>query len=194
MSKTAKGTLTCMSDIDEPVQIVPYDPAWPGLGRDLVGQVKQALRAIPADVAHIGSTSVPGLAAKPVIDVQVGCAPGDVKRVVARLQRLGFEHLGQPSGPGRDYLRRRATVSPNTGPPNTAPANVSVVERGGRLWSDNIMFRDYLRAHPEAAARYAQVKLRAADEAGMLTAYSALKAATVTQIMEAARQARATGP
>ena len=168
-----------MSEVDEPIQVVPYDPTWQNLGRELVGQVADLLRAIPVDVAHIGSTSVPGLAAKPVIDVQVGCTPSDTDRVVVRLRRLGFEDFGQTGGPGREYLRRRTGLL----------ANIAVVERRGRLWADNIMFRDYLRSHPDAAARYARAKLQAAEEAGMLTAYSALKAATVAEIMREARSA-----
>ena len=169
-----------MFEVDEPVHVVPYDPAWQELGRELVSQVADLLRTIPLEIAHIGSTAVPGLAAKPVIDVQVGCVPGDTARVVGLLGGLGFEHLGQTGGPGREYLRRR------TG----RLANIAVVERRGPLWADNIMFRDYLRAHPAAAARYAQVKLHAAEQAGMLTAYSALKAATVAEIMREARCAQ----
>ena len=168
-----------MSEVDEPIHVVPYDPVWQDLGRELVEQVTHVLHGLPADIAHIGSTAVPGLAAKPVIDVQVGCTASDTGRVVALLRQFGFEHLGQTGGPGREYLRRR------TG----RLANIAVVERQGPLWTDNIMFRDYLRNHPAAAARYARVKLHAAREVGMLTAYSALKAATVAEIMREARSA-----
>ena len=111
---------------------------------------------------------------------QPGDVPGDTARVVGLLGGLGFEHLGQTGGPGREYLRRR------TG----RLANIAVVERRGPLWADNIMFRDYLRAHSAAAARYAQVKLHAAEQVGMLTAYCALKAATVAEIMREARRAQ----
>ncbi|WP_194892761.1 GrpB family protein [Catenulispora pinisilvae] len=157
---------------------MPHDPAWLDLGRGLVARVERALSGLPADVAHIGSTSVPGLAAKPVIDVQVGCAAGDTGRVVERLRELGFEHLGQTGGPGREYLRRRSGV----------PANVAVVERQGRIWTANIMFRDRLRKDPDAAARYALAKQQAAEATGMLTAYSELKAAIVAELMAEAGQ------
>jgi len=171
--------VTAVPEIDEPIRVVPYDRAWEDLGQELVAQVADALRAIPVDVAHIGSTAVPGLEAKPIIDVQVGCLPADTGRVVALLRKLGFEHLGQTGGPGREYLRRRAV----------SLANVAVVDRGGCLWTDNILFRDYLRADPAAAARYARVKHQAAEETGMLTAYSALKAAMVAELMLEARSA-----
>lgn len=164
--------------MDEPIEVVAHNPAWPELGRGLVAQVERVLSGLRVDVAHIGSTSVPGLAAKPVIDVQVGCAVGDTGRVVNRLRELGFEHLGQTGGPGREYLRRRGAV----------PANVAVVERQGRIWTANILFRDHLRENPDAAARYALAKQKAAEATGMLTAYSQLKATIVAELMDEAGQ------
>ncbi|MEU6967423.1 GrpB family protein [Kitasatospora aureofaciens] len=71
------------------------------------------------------------------------------------------------------------------------PANVHVVELGGPLWTDNLLFRDHLRAHPEEAARYARAKREAAGATGRLLAYSAHKAATVAELLARAREARA---
>ena len=175
-----------MIDDDEPVHVVPYDPAWQELGRELVRQISDELRELQVHVTHIGSTSVPGLCAKPVVDIQVGCPPGDVEEVVARMRGIGFEHLGRTGGPGREYLRRRTGRS----------ANIAVVELHGRLWADNIRFRDHLRTHPEAADRYARAKLLAAAETGALRGYSAHKASTVEEIMREARTDTAgpTGP
>jgi len=172
-------TLLSVLDDDEPIQLVDYDPTWHELGRELVQQVSDRLHELPVDVAHIGSTAVPGLVAKPIIDLQIGCTPRDLDEVLTRTQQLGFEHLGHPGGPGREYLRRRTDQ----------PANIAVVELHGRLWADNIMFRDYLRTHPAAVARYAHAKLSAAKEADALREYSALKSDTVSQIMSQARTA-----
>ncbi len=171
-----------MADLDEPIHVVAHDPAWADLGRDLVRQVLAVLGGMSVEVEHIGSTAVPGLDAKPVVDVQVGCVRADVAVVVECVQRLGFEHVGQAGVPGREYLRRRSGGS----------ANVHVVERDGQLWGDNVLFRDHLRAHPDAARRYARAKHRAAGQAGHLLAYSALKARTVTEIMKDARRSRTT--
>ncbi|MFD8087828.1 GrpB family protein [Kitasatospora sp. NPDC059722] len=167
-----------MTSVDEPVHVVAYDPAWVELGSALVARVRGALRGLTAcEVEHIGSTAVPGLDAKPVIDVQVGCVAGEFSVAVARVRELGFEHLGEAGVPGREYLRRRAGQA----------ANVHVMALDGPLWAANLAFRDHLRAHPETAARYARVKREAALAAGSLLAYSELKAATVADIMRAAR-------
>ncbi|MFD0008557.1 GrpB family protein [Streptomyces sp. NPDC127178] len=145
--------------------------------------ISAALRGLPVEVAHIGSTAVPGLEVKPVIDVQVGCPTGRTEGAVARIQRLGFEWLGEAGVPGRQYLRRRSGL----------PANVHVVGRQGRLWADNLLFRDYLITHPDAVARYAAAKREAARRAPTLLAYSDLKAQVVAEIMRAARGAAAGG-
>jgi GrpB-like predicted nucleotidyltransferase (UPF0157 family) len=164
---------------DEPIEVVAHDPAWLDLGRELVREIAERLCALRAEVAHIGSTAVPGLAAKPIIDIQVGSSR-NTDEVITHLQQIGFEHMGQTGGPGREYLRRRIGQ----------PANIAVVELGGPLWADNLMFRDYLSAHPDAATRYARAKLLAAEETGALRAYSELKSATVTEIMDEARAGR----
>ncbi|MFE5584463.1 GrpB family protein [Kitasatospora sp. NPDC056531] len=166
-------------DLDEPIHLVPYDPVWAVRGRALVERLTAGLgeQGPYVEVGHIGSTSVPGLDAKPVLDVQIGCAAGDVDAVVGYVRGLGFEHLGEAGVPGREYLRRRSE----------RPANVHVVVLRGQLWTDNLLLRDYLRAHPEAAARYARAKRDAARATGRLLAYSDHKAATVAELMAAAR-------
>ncbi|KOG91619.1 GrpB family protein [Streptomyces varsoviensis] len=176
-----------MSDLDEPIHLAPHDPAWAARGRELAEAVAAALGGLAVEVAHIGSTAVPGLVAKPIIDIQVGCPNAEATAVVRRLEGLAYEHLGQAGVPGREYLRRRS------GQPGQSqsgqPVNVHVVERRGRLWVDNLLFRDYLRSHPEAVSEYAAAKRYAAERAPHLLAYSELKARTVTRIMTAARAA-----
>ncbi|MFI9319622.1 GrpB family protein [Kitasatospora aureofaciens] len=127
------------------------------------------------------TTSVPGLAAKPVLDVQIGCAPGETDAVVGHVRSLGFEYLGEAGVPGRHYPRRR----------DEQPADVHAVELGGPLWTDNLLFRDHLRAHPEEAARYARAKREAAGATGRPLAYSVHKTATVAELLARAREARA---
>ncbi|NJQ06159.1 GrpB family protein [Streptomyces lonarensis] len=167
-----------MADLDEPVHVVAAVPEWLDQGRELTRDVGRLVEpeSAAAVVAHIGSTAVPGLDAKSIIDLQVGCRGSEVPAVVAALRRAGYDHLGTAGVPGREYLRRR----------DEPPINVHVVERDGSLWRDNILFRDYLTAHPAAADRYAAAKREAARRAPSLLAYSAAKAAVVADLMAAA--------
>ncbi|MFE7117024.1 GrpB family protein, partial [Streptomyces sp. NPDC057654] len=162
-----------MTDLDEPVHLTAHDPAWAARGREAVGEIAAALHGLSAEVAHIGSTAVPGLVAKPVVDIQIGCPDADAAAAVRRLEGLAYEHLGQAGVPGREYLRRRSGQ----------PVNAHVVQRRGRLWTDNILFRDYLRTHPDAASQYAAAKREAVGRAPNLLEYSELKARTVARIM-----------
>jgi GrpB-like predicted nucleotidyltransferase (UPF0157 family) len=98
---------------------------------------------------HVGSTAVPGLSAKPVIDILAGVpARASRKPYVAALVQLGYEHLGAYGVPGRDYFRR--------GNPRTH--HVHVVSWSSRFWHEQLLFRDHLRAHPDAAREYTALK------------------------------------
>lgn len=100
-------------------------------------------------MAHVGSTSVPGLAAKPVIDLLVIVRSlADAEDAVPELAALGYEYLGENGIPGRLFFRR--------GMPRTH--HLHIVEPGHPQWPDNLEFRDYLRAHPDEAARYETLK------------------------------------
>jgi GrpB-like predicted nucleotidyltransferase (UPF0157 family) len=129
------------------VEIRPYDPGWPRLAADEIKQVGNALEA--KAVEHIGSTSVPGLAAKPIIDLLAGLdAPELPPERVAAMEELGYEYLGEYGLPGRLYFRK--------GDPRTF--HVHAVELGGRQWARHLAVRDYLRSSPEEVALYAAAK------------------------------------
>lgn len=166
--------------VDEPVELVAYDAAWPSR----FAREHRRLRArigCPATIEHIGSTAVPGLAAKPIIDIMIGVDPAHVDAVARAIVAAGYEDLGEAGVPGRRYLRRRAARA----------YNVHVVELGGQLWRDNLAVRDYLRRHPRQAARYAEAKRHAIASAPTLLAYSDGKAAFVEDLVRRSRAARA---
>jgi GrpB-like predicted nucleotidyltransferase (UPF0157 family) len=169
--------------LDEPVALRPYDPAWPERFARERRRIAASLGADAAAIEHVGSTAVPGLAAKPIVDVLVGVGgPLAGHPVVGRLVSLGYEFLGEAGVPGRLYFRRRLVDE---------AFNVHVVEYQGELWHDNLALRDFLRAHPEAAAAYAQAKARAAAAAPeSLLRYSDLKADTVRELLRRARAER----
>jgi GrpB-like predicted nucleotidyltransferase (UPF0157 family) len=131
-------------ELDEAVELVPYDDSWPALYDKERFRIALAFGVMPQSglIQHIGSTAVPGLVAKPIIDLMIGSGawpPPD--GLVRGICRLGYENLGDAGVPKRIYLRLR-------GPLNF---NVHIVRRGGTHWTNNIALRDYLREN--AAAR-----------------------------------------
>lgn len=166
--------------LDEPIQIVDHDPWWLEQYRLDAAKIEIALAPWSPMVEHFGSTSVPGLAAKPIIDILVGLEQWPMVEGVANaLQSLGYEYLEEAGVPGREYFRRRRLHD----------ANLAVVEYRGRLWNDNVLLRDYLRAHPKIAAGYARAKKEAwFTGARTLLAYSEAKAAEMTALLESARR------
>jgi len=159
-----------------PVQIVDYDPSWPAHFAALRGELQAALGALPAVVEHVGSTSVPGLAAKPVIDVMVGRPHGGpVAPYVPPLVRLGYEYRGEYGLPGRDYFKR-------AGPP---AVHLHLVEYDGALWRDHVGFRDRLRRQPGTAAAYAALKRElAARHADARHQYTDAKGPFIREVLQ----------
>jgi GrpB-like predicted nucleotidyltransferase (UPF0157 family) len=95
-----------------PAVVVDYDPAWPAMFDAVRSRVWPAVAPIALAVEHVGSTAVPGLAAKPIIDVDVVVAAADVGRAVRALAALGYEDEGDLGVPGREALRAPATDLP----------------------------------------------------------------------------------
>jgi GrpB-like predicted nucleotidyltransferase (UPF0157 family) len=157
------------------VELVDSDPRWPARFAAERARLLGALAGRPAEVEHIGSTSVPGLPAKPVIDILVGRPPGsEAAPYVEALTAAGYEHRGEAGIPGREYFRR--------GTPRSH--HLHLVELGGALWRDHLRFRDRLRADPAAAAAYAALKRRlAAEHAHDRAAYTAAKAPFIAGVL-----------
>lgn len=165
------------SDVNEAVDVVAYKSEWADQGLVLAQQIGRLLGG-DVDVQHIGSTAVPGLAAKPILDIGVALPGSRWLSATLLLRESGFEDLGEAGVVGRRYLRQRET------PPR---ANVHLLAPDGHLWLDNVMLRDYLRGNPEAAGRYAKAKIDAARQHPMLLSYSAAKDEIVRQLVAEAR-------
>jgi GrpB-like predicted nucleotidyltransferase (UPF0157 family) len=171
-----------MLHLDEPVNVSSYQSEWTGQFAIEHRRISEALRIASADLEHIGSTAVPDLAAKPIIDLMLGINGYPPSPALLReIERLGYESLGEAGVPGRLYLRRRSAT----------PANLHVVLKGGAHWLSNLALREYLRAHASARERYAQAKL-AAIEAGAtsLLSYSAAKAKLLSSLLHEALAAQ----
>ena len=131
------------------VRLVPYDSTWPLEFATEAERIERACAGLPIRLEHIGSTSIPGLSAKPVIDILAG-RPGNIRGTsyVEAFKQLGYEHKGAFGIPGRNYFRR--------GTPRTH--HVHLVNWSSDLWSDHLLFRDYLRMHAEVAREYETLK------------------------------------
>ena len=170
------------AEIDEPVEITDYNPQYEGRYRAERDRVRLGLATASLKFEHIGSTAVPGLAGKPTVDLMLGASPAvwaALEELRSRVVALGYEDLGEAGVPGRIHFRRRTKLR---------AFNLALVEEDGALWRDNLAVRDYLRAHPEEAAKYGEAK-RAAVAAGATTllAYSAAKASPLAALVEKAR-------
>ena len=133
------------------VRVVPYSQRWPGLfaaERDRVSTFLTA-RGLTLELQHTGSTSVPGLSAKPIIDVLAGVhTESDRAIAIGALVAAGYDHRGEQDIPGRDFFRR--------GVPRQYHIHLTTVN--SQFWADQTVFRDWLRTHAEAAAEYGRVK------------------------------------
>lgn len=147
-------------DPDRRVTIVEPRESWPTNFEAISDSVRHELGELALRIDHIGSTSVPGLPAKDVIDVQVTVASLDRDRLVPALARAGFvdQSIGNdhrpPGATGPDDDWRKLYFQPRSG----RPANLHVPLAGRPNQRYPLLFRDYLRAHPDAAAAYANLK------------------------------------
>ncbi|NUT35953.1 MAG: GrpB family protein [Hamadaea sp.] len=146
----------------DPIVISAYDPAWPQLFAREQARVEQALRPwLSAPVEHIGSTSVPGLPAKPIIDM-LGRLPRYAAELTPALTdamaAIGWVHAPEPA----DHTGRKWSYCFPA--PSWRTHHLHLVEDGSD-WPTLLAFRDHLRAHPGDAAEYARIKteLAAAD-------------------------------
>lgn len=139
-----------------PIVVEEYDERWAQEFETLRSKIAAALGEAAAAIEHVGSTSVPGLAAKPIIDLDVLLrSEADLPRAVARLGSIGYEHQGDLGVSGREAFR-----SPRGG----FPHHLYVCRPEHREYDRHIAFRDYLRAHPEAARAYARLKRKLAGK------------------------------
>jgi GrpB-like predicted nucleotidyltransferase (UPF0157 family) len=141
-----------------PIVIADYDPAWAEMYEAERERICEEIGRWVAGIEHVGSTSVPGLAGKAVIDIMPGVRSlADADRCLDGMRRLGYEYVPEfeVDLPGRRYFRK--------GHPERK-WHVHIVEKGGEFWRRHLVFRDYLRVHPEAAADYAALKRKLADQ------------------------------
>jgi GrpB-like predicted nucleotidyltransferase (UPF0157 family) len=162
------------------IVVAEYDPAWPQRFDQLRREYARAMAAAGVSVVaieHVGSTAVPGLAAKPVIDCDIVVAEPDVPAASAVLAGLGFTSLGELGIPLRWAFKE---------PGRLARTNTYVVVEGSLSLRNHLAVRDILRTDSGLRERYAAVKRRVGATAANIDDYGRGKNAMVQQILAAA--------
>jgi GrpB-like predicted nucleotidyltransferase (UPF0157 family) len=165
-----------VATIDPAVRIVEYDPNWPARAEAELGRIREALGEVAVRAEHVGSTAVPGLAAKPIVDLLLAVGTLEPREpYVEPLERLGYVFDADAGSADRRFFGRP--------PERPRTHHVHVVEAGGELEQRHLAVRDFLRAHSDEAERYAALKREvAARHPGDRLAYIAGKEAHMTAL------------
>jgi GrpB-like predicted nucleotidyltransferase (UPF0157 family) len=166
------------------LEIVPYNPKWVSEFENERRLIARALGPLALRIDHNGSTAVPGLAAKPVIDIQISVARlHPISAYSARLEALGYVHQPHPDD----------SFCPFFGKPHDWPRthHVHLVESGGPEERRTLAFRDYLRAHPSVAREYEALKRELAGQftGATLQSYADAKSEFIERVISLALQA-----
>ncbi len=139
--------------------VVEHDAAWATRFEREAASIREALGDLVIAVEHVGSTAVPGLVAKPTVDIAVGATTSELTgEVVARMERFGYEDAGTDIKPGQHIFRKGSSFP--------REVLVHVVRWGSSEWSDLLRFRDRLRNDPRLAQEYADLKKTLLAERG----------------------------
>lgn len=134
------------------VQLVPHNSLWRTYF-DLESQrLYAALGSYVKEIRHIGSTAIPGIYAKPILDIMVGLvAIADVRHCEKLLTTLGYIYEGEQAISGWHFFKKKAG--------DLTTHHLHIVEWGGSYWVDHVLFQEYLFRHPEVAEAYENLKL-----------------------------------
>lgn len=161
----------------EPVRLTPHNPVWADMYLRESGRLQTALGEIADRIEHIGSTSIADIVAKPIIDILV--VASDLARVDRRttaLAAIGYEAKGEYGLAGRRYFRKCDANGVRT-------HHVHVYQRGSGAIERHLAFRDFLRAHPDKARRYSDLKAELASGRGLAGPdYQSAKAGLVNML------------
>lgn len=172
----------------KPVEVVNYRATWADDYQDEAGRLRSALHQIEAVICHVGSTSVPGLAAKDVIDVQIEVYPSDFEKVRLRLSNAGWRQRHERWNQAEDSTdgpTPKMVFAPAAG---ARPTNVHVRAMGGQTARTALLFHEYLMANTSDRDSWSHFKRRLADEVKDLAAYGQIKAHPWAILMRSAER------
>lgn len=168
------------------IDVVSYDEAWPGMAQDEINKLKSVIPARNIlDIQHVGSTAIPGLSSKPIIDIQIAVTSLDDMKLygVPLLQKIGYEYWDANPDPNRMFFVKGM---PPYGEKRTH--HVHIVELDSDHWKNKLVFRDYLRNHSDVAKEYEQLKFLLAKEHGYdREKYTEAKSEFINRILQLAK-------
>lgn len=144
-----------------PVTIVPYNPAWPEIARLECQLIVEQADEWITRVEHIGSTAIPGISAKPTVDILAAITKlSDSSKVIPRLESIGYIYAPEYEAdlPERRYLYKGRTLEDQF--------HLHIVELNSTFWLRHIAFRDFLCTHPAEADAYSRLKIQLAAQYG----------------------------
>jgi len=174
-----------------PVIIVDYDPRWPALYQEEKSRILKVIGRKVAAIEHIGSTAVSGLGGKPIIDIMVGVGQSaDADECVLLLKDIGYiDVTSQPEQQDWYYCLGKACQVEGV---KLGNYHLHLVRFASDHWEKHLLFRDFPRAHPQAAYRYFVLKKRLAEKRGSdRVGYTDAKTSFIESIVAQARQSEA---
>lgn len=160
----------------EKVIVLPYQNSWKDDFEKIAQELRATLDKLAISIEHVGSTSVEGLAAKPIIDIDVVISSEDFPAVVKGLAAIGYQHEGNLGIEGRDAFTYSGKEHLQSHHLYVCPENSLELKR-------HLAFRDYLRSHPDAVATYGTIKIKAAQLFPKdIESYMAYKSSVIEEI------------
>ncbi len=164
------------------IVIADYDPRWPAMYAEESARIQNVIGEWLLGIEHVGSTSVPGLAAKPVVDMMPGLRSlDDAPHVIKPLQKLGYQYFPEHETvmPERRYFALPAGDEHR----GRRRFHLHIVETTSAFWRRHLAFRNHLRAHADVASEYAALKRSLAAEYGSdRVGYTEAKTKFITRI------------
>jgi len=149
------------------IEVVEYNNNWAENFLELKKTLLKHMSPLILSLEHIGSTSVPGLAAKPILDIDIiiEADPEIQKKVIVELSELGYKHLGDLGITGREAFKRKDKYTPDDGSQRVwRKHNLYVCRKGSLGLRNHLALRDYLRKNPAECRRYGEIKTQLAEK------------------------------
>lgn len=167
------------------IYLAPHDPHWAQLYQEEKQRLSHALGYLIIAIEHIGSTAIPNIVAKPVIDIMLGVRSlHDIdQHVIQSIEQLDYRYMPQYEI-GMPFRRFFQKDNMN----GTRTHHIHLVEISHSFWTDHLLFRDYLRTHPDSAKAYEQLKQKLAQQFTDTNAYAFAKTDFCKEILRKAKQ------